>query len=159
MVQTAQAPVALFSLLGETDPDDSLTPLKDKQGAVVEIFILARRTTRVRMATCSHRQDVAVTSPPLHLGGTIFVHKKDEGWPWNGTTWALHLFILKVNLNKILYHFPMKLKLHWAFHSSAAVHAFLAGVRADSINGFYSFPRFTLSYSIRTLMKCFHCNK
>lgn len=65
MVQTAQAPVALSSLLGETDPDNSLIPFKDKQGAVVEIFMLARRTTRVRMATFSHRQDNSdFTSPP-----------------------------------------------------------------------------------------------
>lgn len=84
MVQTAQAPVALSSLLGETDPDDSLLPLKDKKGPGVEkstLFTLARKTVRVRMAANSHRRDVAVTSLPLHLGGTIFLYKKDEGWP------------------------------------------------------------------------------
>lgn len=80
MVQTAQAPVALSPLLGETDPANSLTLIKDKQGVEKSTpFILARRTARARMATCTHIQDAAVTSLPLHLGGTVFVHKKDEG--------------------------------------------------------------------------------
>lgn len=86
VVQTAQAPVAPSSLLGETDPDASLAPLKDEQGPGVEKptpFSLASMTGRVSMATYSHKGDVAVTSLPLHLGSSIFPQERDKGWPWN----------------------------------------------------------------------------
>lgn len=101
VVQTAQAPVAPSPLLGEMDPDASLAPLKDKPGPGVKKptpFSLASTTGRVGMPTYSHRGDVAVTSLPLHLGGSIFPQKGIKAGPeivlsLNGTTWALPLFV------------------------------------------------------------------
>lgn len=84
MVQTAQALVAPSPFLGETDPDGSPAPLKDKPGPGVEKptpFSLASTIRKVRMATYSHRGDVAVTSLPIHLGGSIFPQERGKAWP------------------------------------------------------------------------------
>lgn len=84
MVQTAQAPVAPSPLLGKADPDASLAPLMDKPGSGVKKptpFSLASMNGRETIATYSHRGDVAVTSLPLHLGGSIFPQERDKAWP------------------------------------------------------------------------------